>query len=220
MSRQSNESLRELIRDYRKDQIIEVAKELFGERGTTEVAMDEIACAAGVARSTLYVYFSNRDELLRACLKGMYDKLMEAIAGVWERGATPVERLGALVHAMLERIDDNPAFFRLALAAQVWRGGTDGSEDPRAVVGAELLLISLDMAAILEELVNEGSREGVFKEIEPARAATLIGQQIYGALSIRSTDPLPPPIDTATNEICDFIVYGLSSNRDDRSQHR
>ncbi len=80
--------------------------------------MDEIAAEAGVARSTVYVYFANRDELLRACLKGMHNQLLDDIALTWEQDAEPAHRLERLIEGMLERIDDDPAFFRLALVAQ------------------------------------------------------------------------------------------------------
>ena len=148
--------------------------------------MDEIAAEAGVARSTVYVYFANRDELLRACLKGMHDQLLEDIAGTWEHDAEPAHRLQRLVEAMLVRIDDNPAFFRLALLTQgtVSQGGE--------AVGTELALIGLNIARLLTDLYVDGVASGIFRQMDPDQAVRLIGQQIYGAMSVRAAEPLPP----------------------------
>src|SRR5580658_9767616 len=118
MPRRAPDALKDVIRDFRRDQIMDTARRLFGERGTTDVSMDEIAAEAGVARSTAYVYFANRDELLGACLKRMLDQLLERIAEDWERDAEPRARLRILIEGMFERLDDNPAFFRLALIGQ------------------------------------------------------------------------------------------------------
>jgi TetR/AcrR family fatty acid metabolism transcriptional regulator len=207
VSRRSPDELREVIRDFRRDQIIDVARRLFGERGTTEVPMDEIAAQAGVARSTVYVYFANRDELLRACLQRMYERLRDDLAEVRARGGGPVERLKAVVHGILERIDEDPAFMRLAVGIQV-TGDRPGAE----AVDAELALIGLDMAGLLEELVQEGIADGTFDVVDPLRSASLIGQQIFGAMAVRAGDPAPPRLDDATEEICAFVQHGLGSS--------
>jgi AcrR family transcriptional regulator len=198
-------NLKEVIRDFRRDQVIEVARRLFGERGTTDVSMDDIAAEAGVARSTVYVYFANRDELLRACLKGMHEQLLEDIAGTWEHDAEPTRRLERLIEAMLVRIDDNPAFFRLALLTQgtVSQGGE--------AVGSELALIGLNIARLIRDLCADAVAQGTFRDIDPDKATSLIGQQIYGAMSVRAGEPLPPAAGAAAAEICAFILDGLSN---------
>jgi AcrR family transcriptional regulator len=205
MARRAPDTLKEVIRDFRREQIIETARRLFGERGTTEVSMDEIATQSGVARSTVYVYFANRDELLRACVQSMYDQLQDAIVVDFEDSASPSERLHRLIHAVLERVDESPAFFRLAMATQSTAGAA-GSE----AVGGALMMIGLDMIRLLEDIVSGGIASGDFQgRIEPSRAVVLIGQQIYGALSVRAGEPDPVPVDQATEEICAFVLHGL-----------
>jgi AcrR family transcriptional regulator len=204
-ARRSSDNLKEVIRDFRRDQVIDVARRLFGERGTTEVSMDEIAAEAGVARSTVYVYFANRDELLRACLKRMLDQLLESIAVDWERDTEPAQRLRTLIGGMFERLDDNPAFFRLALVTQ--EAVTQGS----AAVGSELALIGLEIAGMIDNLYLEGVSSGLFRPMEPDRATSLIGQQIYGAMSVRASELIPMPRADAAAEVTEFILRGLSA---------
>jgi TetR/AcrR family fatty acid metabolism transcriptional regulator len=204
-ARKSPDNLKEVIRDFRRDQVIDVARRLFGERGTTEVSMDEIAAEAGVARSTVYVYFASRDELLRACLKRMLDQLLESIAVDWERDTEPAQRLRTLVGGMFERLDDNPAFFRLALVTQ--EAVTQGS----AAVGSELALIGLEIAGMIQNLYLEGVSSGLFRPMEPDRATSLIGQQIYGAMSVRASELIPMPRADAAAEVTEFLLRGLSA---------
>ena len=204
-ARRASDDLKEVIRDFRRDQVIDVARRLFGERGTTEVSMDEIANEAGVARSTVYVYFANRDELLRACLKRMHNQLLEVLATVWEGGTDPATRLRTLTEAMFERLDESPAFFRLALVTQ------EAVSDGGGAVGSELALIGLDIARLIQDLYVEGVTMGRFRPMDPGRATSLIGQQLYGAMSVRAGDPMPLPRAEAAAEVSEFVLRALAS---------
>ena len=86
---------------------------------------------------------------------------------------------------MLERIDDDPAFFRLALMTQgtVIQGGE--------AVGTELALIGLNIARLIRDLYVDGVASGIFRDIDPDEAVNLIGQQIYGAMAVRAGEGIP-----------------------------
>jgi TetR/AcrR family fatty acid metabolism transcriptional regulator len=203
--RRAPDALKEVIRDFRRDQIMDTARRLFGERGTTDVPMDEIAAQAGVARSTVYVYFANRDDLIGACVASMYDRMKQTVAEIVADDSSPSERLRALVLGVLERVDESPEFLRLAMATQATSGAA-GS----VAVGGALMMIGLDMIRLLEEVAVAGMAAGDFRaDLDPERAVVLIGQQIFGALSVRAGEPDPIPAAQAADEICDFVRRGL-----------
>ena len=55
-------------------------------------------------------------------------------------------------------------------------------------------MIGLDMIRVLEDLVVAGIATGDFRaDLDPERAVVLVGQQIYGALSVRAGEPDPIP---------------------------
>ena len=64
--------------------ILEAAKQLVTEQGT-EVAMGEIARAAGVAVGTLYRHFPNKADLLAAVVSEYVEALADDAQDAWER---------------------------------------------------------------------------------------------------------------------------------------
>ena len=79
-------------------------------------------------------------------------------------------------------------------------------------VGGALMLIGLDMIRVLEDLVVAGITTGDFRsDLNPERAVVLVGQQIYGALSVRAGEPAPVPVAQAADEICSFVRRGLGA---------
>ena len=64
--------------------ILEAARQLVSEQGA-EVAMGEIARAAGVAVGTLYRHFSNKADLLAAVVNEYVEALADDAQSAWER---------------------------------------------------------------------------------------------------------------------------------------
>ena len=110
-----------------------------------------------------------------------------------------------LIEGLLARIDADPAFFRLALMTQGSRA--QGGE----AVGNELALISLNVARLIRDLYVDGVSTGDFRALDPDIAVQLIGQQIYGAMSVRASEPFPQPAADIAASTSSFILHGLGA---------
>jgi AcrR family transcriptional regulator len=64
----------------RREQILDVALEVFGRAGFHGASMNDVAEAAGVTKPVLYQHFDSKRELYRALLEEVGNRLLSAIA--------------------------------------------------------------------------------------------------------------------------------------------
>ncbi|MBO0873918.1 MAG: TetR/AcrR family transcriptional regulator [Pseudonocardia sp.] len=57
-----------------KRRILEVARELFAEKGVQRTSLQEIADRLGITKPALYYHFSSRDELVRSIVQPLIDE--------------------------------------------------------------------------------------------------------------------------------------------------
>lgn len=73
---------RRVPRAQREREMLQVAAEVFGERGYHGASMEEIAARAGVTKPMLYSYFESKDGLFAACGEAAADLLSDRMREV------------------------------------------------------------------------------------------------------------------------------------------
>jgi AcrR family transcriptional regulator len=97
-------------RPSRREQILQAAAQLFAERGSRAVGVDDVGAAVGVTGPAIYRHFAGKDAMLAEMLLRISERLL---AGGSERvaaaGADPAAQLRALIAFQVEFALANPA---------------------------------------------------------------------------------------------------------------
>ena len=96
-----------LSRADRYDLILEHAIDVFGTRGYHNVAMDDIADAAGVSKALVYQHFESKDELYLEVLLSFQRQITESVLPAWAADLPPQERFWRGFVAFFDFVDKN-----------------------------------------------------------------------------------------------------------------
>jgi AcrR family transcriptional regulator len=102
-------------REVRERQIVELAEELFSERGYQGSSMDELARRAGVTKPVVYELFGSKDGLFRACLERSAARLATVVAEAVRAESEPEARVRAGGLAFLRFAADNRVAWELMM---------------------------------------------------------------------------------------------------------
>lgn len=182
--------------------LIDSAKSLIAAAGTAEVPLGEIALAAGIGRTTLYDYFTDRDDLIAAMVEDELPVVLDDLIASVPRLGTPSERLGDLACRTVEFVVGDPVL-GLILHREVGRMGLDAQERIREA--------HAELADAMVGLYFEGVRSGEFREMAPDLAGRLIYDTIMSCAKtvIAAADP-GARIVSITSHLRLFLIGGLS----------
>jgi AcrR family transcriptional regulator len=95
--------------------IVEVATQLFSDRGFTGTGVAEISKALGVTNAALYYHFSSKQALLYATLEGALSEHLERLEAIAAADGSPEQKLRRALENHLDFIFHRPAAIRVFL---------------------------------------------------------------------------------------------------------
>jgi AcrR family transcriptional regulator len=154
--------------EERPRQILEAAREVFGEHGLAASRLDDIAKRAGLSKGTIYLYFPNKEELFREMVRRMVvsqieqgeqelsaatgsatDVLTQFLGGYWRFiRSSQFAPLFRLIHAEIHSFPDLARFYAEEVIARVHR--------------------------LIASIIRRGIETGEFRRLDPIVAARMI----------------------------------------------
>jgi AcrR family transcriptional regulator len=133
----SSASRRRLSPDDRRNELLALGAEVFGQRPYDDVRIDEIAERAGVSRALMYHYFPDKRAFFAAVVRAEGERLFEATNTPPDPGQSLFDQLRTGVLAYLSYDEDHPhgawaAYVGMGRSDPVLRGIEDVDNDRQA----------------------------------------------------------------------------------------
>lgn len=148
----------------RKNEILDAANELFGQRGFDGTSTNDILERVGIARGTLYYHFKSKEEIMNALIERIGSRIVEAAQRIASDKSIPV----------YERI------IRVALSLNISDGSgkelVEQMHNPQNALmhqKTQKMMIA-NITPILAGIIREGIEHGLFTTPYPYESMEMI----------------------------------------------
>ncbi|MCM1483367.1 MAG: TetR/AcrR family transcriptional regulator [Muribaculaceae bacterium] len=142
-----------------REKLIEVARQLFLNKGVENTTMNDIAAASDKGRRTIYTYFKNKREIYNAVVEQQSEILVKELRGIAASDITPEEKLRKYLYSrfqILTEIQQRPERSRYFF-----------NRDHKRLERIHRMALNKELE-ILRSVLHEGVSAGVFKADQSA----------------------------------------------------
>ena len=186
-----------------RSQILDVAQDLFAEWGYEDTSFGDISASVGIGRTTLYEYFTDKDDLLASLVEETLPQTIRDMVAAIPEDSSPTERLRQLTVRMVEFVAVDPTL-GLLLHREVQKLAPEAQE--RVAVAHQGL--SHEFA----DAYRAGVAAGELKMLPAGLAGRFLNDLIMSAAKalIDSKDPTER-LDEVTSAVSDVLFNGLAA---------
>jgi AcrR family transcriptional regulator len=147
-------------KNERRQQILELAREVFAKRGYHDAKIEDIVTAAGVARGTFYLYFDDKRAVFEEIVDRAFTRIGMAIVRVdpRDKGRSVAEQIQENINRLVTMLLDEHETTKILLTGAM---GVDPAFDRKLHAFYEVV------EKLLEESLSEGQELGMVRRADP-----------------------------------------------------
>ena len=150
--------------DERKNEILDVANELFARKGFDATTISDIIEKVGVARGTVYYHFKSKEDIMDALIERYASRLLDAAKKIADDKSIPVfERLFQTLMALSADNDEG-----LVASEEIHK-------PQNALMHQKIQEVNMEgIPPILTGIVEDGIKEGLFDTPYPYETMEMV----------------------------------------------
>jgi len=191
---------KELLTSMMKDSFFEATASVLNEHGVGGTTMNRVAEAAELAKSSLYGYFQNKEELLAFVAERIMAPTAQRIEEIAQAAGTAPDKLAGILHAALENVER----YRALLVVLVRDQFRHRPEVPERSIKARVEQL---VAAVFEQ----GIREGHFRQGDPFELSRLFIACLTEFCEIWIAADPPEHRDHCVERLMQVVLHGVST---------
>lgn len=150
----------------RREQLLEVGRALFAEKGFEGASVEEIASRADVSKPVVYEHFGGKEGLYAVIVDREVQALLDALTGALSKRGHPKQLVERAALALLGYIEDSPDGFRILVR-----------DSPVAQATGTFSSLIGDVATQVEGLLaHQFVKRGLDPSVAPIYSQMLVGQ--------------------------------------------
>ncbi|MBW1806974.1 MAG: TetR/AcrR family transcriptional regulator [Deltaproteobacteria bacterium] len=193
-------------KEEKKEAILNAAFEIFKKYGLKKATLDDIAREAGMANTSLYYYFSNKDDLFQALIRRECESMLEQEKKAIAEAHNPKDKFSAswtTFRSMLEYHFDS-------LSTNEFKNLRESIWEAHEFVNK----YQNEHEQLIKQVLQAGIEQSVFKKCDVGLVATSVSACRKGLFQefIESEMPIDR-MSKVMDSLLDLILHGLENTR-------
>jgi len=189
---------------FTRQGILDAAVGLLTREGIQGLTMDRVATEAGVAKGTLYVYFTNKEDILDAALEASFDPLIRESFALLEGDYVSDRKLEEFSLCQLRFFDKHRDLIRVLFF-------------DRERIHSEKNHFANDryqtFVQRIADVLDEGVRQGLFLSLDSMKVAAMFIEANMGMVMQRIHDGVSGEVEKDARQITDIFMERLRNRK-------